>query len=292
MSVLQAILIGLVHGITEFLPVSSSGHLIFMWKLMQITAKDEMFFDVCLHVATLIVICLAFRSDIKRLLGEALHMLQDVLQNLVIWFSNKRQLEQKQYVKIISSNYRRFVILLLIAEVPTAVIGFLLRGLSVEALNSLLAPAMGFFLTAVVLLVTELAPEDISKTPKNATCAEAAAIGVFQGLSVFPGISRAGVTLSACFLCGFSRKFAIKFCYLASIPAIVGALILELRYTDFSGVTWQSGLTAFLSMVMAVVTGFFVIRFVFRLLNRKRLKIFAAYSIIAGCVLIAGHFLL
>lgn len=292
MSVWQAILMGLVHGITEFLPVSSSGHLIFMEQLFEITGKDRMFFDVCLHMATLVVICLAFRDDCIRMFREAIHMLQDSMQNLVIWFYNRRQLEPKRYVKVVSGNYRRMMIMLLVSSIPTAIIGFLLRGLVVEASHGMLAPAIGFFLTAVVLLVAEFTPEELTKTPRNATCSEAAIIGVFQGLATFPGISRAGVTLSACFLCGYGRKFAVKYCFLAAIPTILGALIYEIRYVDFASVTWQLTLSTILAMIVAAMVGFFMIRLIFKALHKKNLKFFAAYSVFAGCVLIAAHFIL
>lgn len=291
MSVWQAILMGFVHGITEFLPVSSSGHLIFIQQLFEITGKDKMFFNVCLHVATLVVICLAFRNDCIRLFRETIHMLQDIMQNLVIRFYNRRQLEPKRYVKIVSSNYRRIMIMLLVSCIPTAIIGFLLRGLAVEASHSLLSPAIGFFLTAVVLLVAEYTPEEYTKSPRNATCSEAAIIGVFQGLSTFPGISRAGVTLSACFLCGYSRKFAIKYCFLSAIPTIVGALIFEIRYVDFASITWKMAATCFLSMLVAMGTGVFMIRLIYKVLHKKYMKYFAAYSIAAGCLLIAAYFI-
>ncbi|HIU76520.1 MAG TPA: undecaprenyl-diphosphate phosphatase [Candidatus Pelethocola excrementipullorum] len=289
MSVWQAILLGLVQGITEFLPVSSSGHLVFLKQVMGLNMENDVLFQVLLHVGTLFPVIFIFRSDIKRLVWELIHIVQDIIDNIKIWIQNRRSQDEKRYHKLLSTNYRRFAVLILITTVPTGIIGYLIQGLVTEASGNLLAPAIGFFITAILLLVTECAANETEKSPRDTKYSEAAIIGVFQGLSVFPGISRSGSTLSACFLCGFSRKYAIKYSYIISIPAIVGAMIVELKGAKFSAAPADVAL-CLLSMVVAGIVGYFSIRFALSILRQKKLRYFSAYCIVIGIVAVIIHF--
>lgn len=289
MSVWQAILLGLVQGITEFLPVSSSGHLVFLKQVMGLNMENDVLFQVLLHVGTLFPVIFIFRSDIKRLVWELIHIVQDIIDNIKIWIQNRRSQDEKRYHKLLSTNYRRFAVLILITTVPTGIIGYLIQGLVAEASGNLLAPAIGFFITAILLLVTECAADETEKSPRDTKYSEAAIIGVFQGLSVFPGISRSGSTLSACFLCGFSRKYAIKYSYIISIPAIVGAMIVELKGAKISAAPADVAL-CLLSMVVAGIVGYFSIRFALSILRQKKLRYFSAYCIVIGIVTVVIHF--
>lgn len=291
MSVWQALLLGLVQGITEFIPVSSSGHLVFLKQVMGLKMDNSVLFEVLLHVGTLFPVFFIFRADIKRLFWELIHIIQDIFDNLKIWIQNRRAKEEKRYHKLLSTNYRKFAILILVTTVPTGLIGYLLRGLVAEASNNLLAPAIGFFITAILLLVTECAADETEKSPRDTKYPEAAVIGVFQGLSVFPGISRAGSTLSACFLCGFSRKYAIKYSYIISIPAVIGAMFVELKGSKISAAPADVAI-CILAMLVAGIVGYFSIRFTLSLLRQKKLRYFSVYCIAIGIVSVILHFTL
>ena len=112
MSLLQALLLGLVQGITEFLPVSSSGHLAIMQNLLNINTDTGVLFDVILHLGTLTAIFIAFWKDIKKLILDGCGMIYDIIQNCKIWSHNRREHDARRYKKIVSTNYRKFILLI------------------------------------------------------------------------------------------------------------------------------------------------------------------------------------
>lgn len=289
MSVWQAILLGVVQGITEFLPVSSSGHLVLLQQVLNLKIENNLFFEAMLHIGTLLAVLTVFWADIARLFWELIHIFADIFDNIKIWFQNKGFQDEKRYHKLLSSNYRRFVILLFISTIPTGVIGYLIRGMVKEASGNLLAPAIGFFVTAILLLVTECAAEENEKSPHDTSFSEAAAIGIFQGFAAFPGVSRAGATLSACFICGFSRKYAMKYAYIMSIPAILGAAVMEFRGAKISGGAAEIGICV-LAMLIAAAVGYFSIRFSLSVIRQKKLRYFSMYCMVIGILSIVLHF--
>lgn len=145
MSLLQALLLGLVQGITEFLPVSSSGHLAIMQNLLNINTDTGVLFDVILHLGTLTAIFIAFWKDIKKLILDGCGMIYDIIQNIKIWSHNRREHDARRYRKIVSSNYRKFILLITVSTIPTAIVGLLLQNVVETAGSNLLAPGVGLF---------------------------------------------------------------------------------------------------------------------------------------------------
>ena len=146
MSLLQALLLGLVQGITEFLPVSSSGHLAIMQNLLNINTDTGVLFDVILHLGTLTAIFIAFWKDIKKLILDGCGMIYDIIQNIKIWSHNRREHDARRYRKIVSSNYRKFILLITVSTIPTAIVGLLLQNVVETAGSNLLAPGVGLFI--------------------------------------------------------------------------------------------------------------------------------------------------
>ena len=136
MSVLQAILLGIVQGITEFLPVSSFGHLAAIENAMGITRNTAVLFEVLLHVGTLAAIFFAFHEDIRRIGEELLGMVMDVIGNLNIYFHNRRTGEQLGYARLVSGTYRKLTVLILVSSIPTAMLGYICRRLVTKAAAS------------------------------------------------------------------------------------------------------------------------------------------------------------
>ena len=243
MSVLQAILLGIVQGITEFLPVSSFGHLAAIENAMGITRNTAVLFEVLLHAGTLAAIFFAFHEDIRRIGEELLGMVMDVIGNLNIYFHNRRTGEQLGYARLVSGTYRKLTVLILVSSIPTAMLGYICRRLVTKAAISPLLPGICILITGIFLLVTDLSNIGGIKTPKDATYDHAMWIGICQGISVFPGLSRCGMTLCAGMMCGFRRKLAVKYSYLISVPAVIGSLILELGQFTTPKMTVSLGFT-------------------------------------------------
>lgn len=291
MTLLQAILMGLVQGITEFLPVSSSGHLVVMNQLLHITSETGILYEVMLHVGTLIAVFAAFWNDIKRLFVEIFRIFMELFQNLKIFLYNKKEDDAKRYHKILQNNYRKFVVLILISTVPTGIIGLVLRPMVISATKSLLAAGSGLLITAVLLLVVDY-HKNGSQIPMDVTYSSAVIIGICQGLAAFPGISRSGITITACLLCGLQKKFSVKYSFIMSIPAIIGAGILEIAKAPKSEIMWIEVLYGFIGMIIAAVVGFVCIKMMLVLVQKRKFKFFAVYCTLIGIVAIVCSFII
>ena len=290
MSLIEALLLGLVQGLTEFLPVSSSGHLAILKNLLQIK-ETGIIFSVLLHTGTLAVLLAAFRQDVKKLLLEGCKTIYDFAGNFKIYFKNRHEQEAIRYKKLISNNYRKLFLLLLVSTLPTAVEGILLEDLVLQAESNLLAPAIGLFITGIFLLVIDFFPAG-KKIPKDVGYGTAFFIGIFQGIAVFPGISRLGITLAVCLMCGFNRKFAIKYAFLTAIPAVLGVAFWELIQVPGSGISAGTFGIYLAAAVVAGITGYFCIRLMLRLIRKKKFSFFAGYCFLLGTAAAVCNFVL
>ena len=226
MTVIEALFLGLIQGVTEFLPISSSAHLIIFRHFMKIEDTQTVFFNVLLHFGSMIAILLTFSKEWKRLFLALCGIIIDLFHNLKEHFSSQHQ-ERKQYRKVLGSNYRMLAFLLILTTIPTAVIGGMIQSLVTLTSSNLLAPGVGLYLTAILLVVADMLPEG-EKTQKNLKPKDALIAGFFQGFSTIPGLSRLGSTISACVIGGMTRSYAVKYSLIVSVPAIIGATIVEL----------------------------------------------------------------
>ena len=285
MSLWKAILLGLIQGITEFLPVSSSGHLAIFQYIFKVNTDTGMLFEVMLHLGTLISVCIVFWKDIRKLFIEGIHILVDAFVNLKIKFTKSYE----KYRRIVTNAYRKFVLLILSTSVPTALIGLILNNVMEAATNSLLVPGICLIINAIILLVVGSLPGGKKKVKKT-SYKEAAVIGVAQGLAVMPGISRSGSTISACLGLGFDRSFAVKYSFIASLPAIIGANLLELRHLGEAVSSGGEILYYVVGMIVAGIAGYICIRLMMRVVSEKKFSYFAYYCAIVGVISLIFHF--
>ena len=288
MTIVQAIILGVIQGLTEFLPVSSSGHLAIMKNILRVDLETGALYDVLLHVATLVAICIVMRKDIAKLILEFISIVRDVFTNFLIFIDRITHKDDQYYIKIMSSAYRRFVVLIIVSSIPTAIIGFLLNDIIETVENELLVPGICLIATAVIILISDFLA-DGTKKPKDATVYDAFAIGTAQGIATLPGLSRSGSTITACILCGFDRKFAVKYSFIMSMPAIFGALILKLSKISSETVTGGDIAVYIVGMVIAAVVGYFALIFTTKLVQKKSFKYFAFYCFGIGVVSIIAY---
>ena len=208
MSIWFAALQGLVQGLTEFLPVSSSGHLVLVQALFGSGVETNyMLFNVLLHFGTLLSVVVAFWKDIKDLCVEFFGWIRDGF-------------------RINGHPYRRFIVMLLITLVPMFLILPIESRLE-AAFSSPLLVGLLLLVTAALLFLSEKAPKK-HKTEQNASWLDALIVGIGQMFAVLPGLSRSGTTICTGLFCGFSREFAVRFAFIMSLPVVLGANILEL----------------------------------------------------------------
>lgn len=291
MTIFEAVFLGIVQGLTEFLPVSSSGHLAILQNIFGIETDGGLLFDVMLHVGTLITVFVVYWKDIKRMIQETIGICADIAANLKILLRNKRTGEALRYRRVIRSNYRKFVILIILSTIPTGVIGYAAQDLVTQASGTLLVPGVCLLLTGLLLIVAQLS-EDGHKLPRDVGWGNALLIGAAQGAATLPGLSRSGTTITACLLSGFDRRFAVKYSFIMSIPAVMGAAVLELK--DIGGESIGAGMVGncIAGAAAAAIVGFICMKTMLVLVRRKSFKGFATYCISAGIVTIAMHFIL
>ncbi|MBO5070034.1 MAG: undecaprenyl-diphosphate phosphatase [Roseburia sp.] len=289
MSLLQAIFMGLIQGLTEFLPVSSSGHLALFKILFHVETDTGMLFDVLLHGGTLLAICAVYYKDIWKLITEGCAIIRDVIVNVVIFFQNKAHRKEEPYRRIVNSSYRKFVMLIIVSTIPTGVIGIFAKDVVEKASEILLVPGICLVATAILLFLADHA-KDGEKLPKNITYTNAFGIGIAQGIATLPGLSRSGTTITACLVSGFNRNFAVKYSFIMSIPAILGALILEIKDAVNVSVSGTEVTYYLVGMLVAAVVGYICIKTMLVVVRKKKFTGFAIYCLLVGAVSIGGYF--
>ena len=290
MIVLYIILLAIVQGITEFLPVSSFGHLCFLQNILGMDHGPGVLLEVMLHFGTLAAVFMTFQKDIRRLFVESIEMFMDLIGNASLYIHNRRTGDHLRYTKIICNVYRKFAGLLMLSMVPTMFIGYTARRLVAMSVSSKLIPGVGILITGILLLVIDLSQVGGTKAAKDASFSNAMWIGICQGLSVFPGFSRSGMTISAGLMSGFSRTFAVKYSYILSVPAIIGAMIMELGQFGSADMTVGLGFSYVFGMIIAAVVGSLTIRACLKLVHHGKFRYFAYYCFIAGILVLVSNY--
>lgn len=291
MSVIYGVLLAIIQGITEFLPVSSFGHLVAAEKIMGIERNTGILFESMLHLGTAAAIVFLFRKDLYRIIEELIGMIMDIIGNANLYIHNRRTGESLSYARIVHGTYRKFTALLAVSMIPTVLIGFTARRLADMAASSAILPGIGFLLSGIFLLVTDLNNSGGDRGPRDAGYDSAMWIGICQGLGVFPGVSRMALTICAALLCGYSRKFAVKFSVLMSLPAIIGAFFSQVGQFAAPDMSLGLGFTYVFCMLVAGVVSVLVIRTMHSLVLKKKLRYFAYYSFLAGLIALAVNYL-
>ena len=271
MSLWFAILQGIVQGLTEFLPVSSSGHLVLVQTLFGEGAESNyMLFNVLLHFGTLLSVIVAFWKDIKELFVEFFGWVRDGF-------------------RINGHPYRRFLVMLLLTIVPMFAV-LPVKGKLEEAFSSPLLVGLLLLVTAAVLFLSEKAPQK-HKTEENATWLDALVVGVGQCFAVLPGLSRSGTTICTGLFRGFSRDFAVRFAFIMSLPVILGANILEMVDVVKDPAAAMGDVTVaccVAGILAAMLSGLAAIRMVRFVSGRGNFRPFVVYCTLIGTVTIVA----
>lgn len=293
MTYIQAVILGLVQGLTEFLPVSSSGHLAILKYIFNIS-DIGITFDIFLHVGTLIAVFVVYYKDIGRLIKNFVFMIGCIFYNLYAWIRNLsiRYDEDKiPYKKVVSNFYKRFVLLAIVSTIPVGIVGILFEDYIEKVSAGLLIPGICLLITGVVLLLAEALPGG-KKNARNMSYKNAVFIGVCQACAVFPGISRSGSTISASLMAGLDRSFAVKYSFILSIPAILGAALvscLDIATGEVVVATNEIGMYA-VGMIVAAVVGFIAIKVTLAVVKKRKFKWFSLYCFAVGIFAIVGNF--
>ncbi len=269
----QAAVLGVVQGLTEFLPVSSSGHLVIGQHLFGLT-EPELLFDVSLHIGTLLAVLVVFSKEIGAIL-QALFRLPGLAAGAGGWRAAVRKNEPLQTA-----------VLIVAGSVPTAIIGLGFQKVADRLFSSVTMVGLMLLVTGAILWATRGRSQG-AKTVSSMTVKDALVIGLLQGLAIVPGISRSGATISAALFLGVQRDTAGRFSFLLSLPAIAGALLLEVTKGAASGVPVSMLL---LGGAVAAVTGWIALVVLLRIVKKGHLHRFAPYCWALGAAVLIWRF--
>ena len=268
MSLLSSILLGLIQGVAEFLPISSSGHLAIAEHLLHTQGALEVpeFFDVLLHLGTLVAVFAAYWDDIRDMVVEL--------------FCGVRDLARRSTPTPVPPA-RRLILLIIVGTLPLLVVlpvKDLVEGLA----NSMFFVGGALVVTGFLLFASDRVKKG-RKTEKNASLLDVLLVGVAQAIATCPGISRSGTTITAGCFVGFERKFAVRFSFLLSIPAILGANILSLK-DALDTVQWAEVPVYLVGVAVAAAVGYACIRLLKMIADKGKFGFFAYYCWAVGAL--------
>lgn len=267
MEPIHAVLLGIVQGITEWLPVSSSGHLVLLQEYFGLNVP--VFFDLVLHVATVIVVIVAFRKDIV-----------DILRSVARTFRLRK--EGMGFREILATERPTlFAWFIILGSIPTAIVGFALRDIVHPLFTNVTAVGIALLATGAILLVTVLA----SKRKEFMGSLDAVSVGIMQGISIVPGISRSGSIISVGMLRGMDRELAARYAFLLSIPAILGAAAFELTQAMSGQVDIDLYLLG-IAFLSSLLFGYVSIRLLWYIIKSAKLHYFSVYCFLMGALVL------
>ena len=267
MDVVKAIILGLVQGLTEFLPVSSSGHLVIFAEILNFH-EEGVAFEVFVHFGTLLSILFAFRYEILQMIKAPFQVLSKTADD-----------ESKEFF--------RWDLYVIIATIPAAVIGLSLKDEIEAVFSNVLIVFFTLCVTGIIMILTPyLKNRDVDFNSKNTFL-----IGVAQAFAILPGISRSGSTIFTGMLLGIEREKVARFSFIMSIPAILGAVVLKLSDV-LAASAWKEQLTSYISgTVVAFISGYLAIIWLLNLVKKGKLQYFGYYCFIIAFIGFTWYFL-
>jgi len=276
-SLFTALILGIIQGVTEFLPVSSSGHLSIAQNLFKIQAvgEEHVFFDLLLHFGTLIAIFVAYWADIADMGKE--------------FFLGARDLVKGTTPKPVPPG-RRMIALIVVAMLPLFLILPIKKKVEGLYYNTTFI-AVALLITGCLLFMSDRVKKG-RKTAKSATWKDAVIVGIAQAFATLPGISRSGTTITTGTFVGYDRKFAVRFSFLMSIPAVLGAVVLDVADAIAEGIDPALLGVYAVGILSSAISGYLSIRFINMIASKGKFGAFAYYCWAAGLITLILTFVL
>jgi undecaprenyl-diphosphatase len=257
MTLLESLFLGLVQGLTEFLPISSSGHLVLFQHLFG-THKDVLLFDIAVHIGTLIPVVIIFRDEV---------------------------------VKMIKLPTSRLALLVIAGTIPTCIIGLLFKKPMEELFTSGKTLGIEFVITGFILWAAESLRRG-KKELNSTSWLDAVFVGIMQGIAIIPAISRSGLTIAGSLFRGFDREWAARFSFLLSVPAILGAAVLHTKdmVNEGSLCIQINPLVIVAGAAVAAVSGYFSVKIMMKVLTSGNMRMFSIYLWVLGGLIVIDQF--
>lgn len=267
MNYIIAILFGFIQGITEFLPVSSSGHLVILHKFFSLPITDELTFDVFLHFASFLAVVFFFRKDVLKLIIGFFSL-----------FTKKR------------NKYGFISLLIILGTIPAAILGYLYEDKIATVLHQLEVVVVMLVLIGIVFIIAEKYTKKFD-TIEDLNVKKALFIGFAQSLALIPGTSRSGITIIAGMIAGLKREEAIRFSFLLSIPVVFGAGITKVPHLFDTGLVAYEFNILLVAFISSLISSLLAIKLFLKIAKKYSLAVFAVYRFILAAFLIGYFFL-
>ena len=271
MSYFEAVILGLIQGLAEFLPISSSGHLALMQQWFGIEEDKVLLFAVLLHVGTLVSVFIVYWKDVWELIKELGLTIRDIFTG--------------RGLRIQERPTRKLGVMIIVATIPTGIIGILFNDFFNSLYNSVIPIGIGLIITGFLLILAERMGS-ASRGIQQMNYRNALFIGTVQGIAICPGISRSGSTLFGSLMCNLDRKFAVKFVFLISIPSILGSAVMEAPAAIQSGLEPGQLGPILVGMAVAAISGLVAIKTMIKIVSDKKLSYFSYYVWILGLIVV------
>lgn len=275
MTYLEAVILGLVQGLAEFLPISSSGHLALLQQWFGIEEDKVLLFAVLLHVGTLISVFIVYWKDIWELIVELCLTIKDICTG--------------KGLRLDERPVRKLGVMIIVATIPTGLIGILFNDLFDSLYTSVLPIGIGLMVTGLLLTLAERMGTS-KRGIMQMNYRNAIFIGIVQGIAICPGISRSGSTLFGSLVCNLNREFAVKYVFLISIPSILGSAVLEAPAALEAGLDMTLLGPVIVGMIVAAVSGLVAIKTMIKVVSNKKLNYFSYYVWLLGAAVIIYSF--
>ncbi|MDA3886440.1 MAG: undecaprenyl-diphosphate phosphatase [Candidatus Delongbacteria bacterium] len=263
--ILKSALLGFIQGLTEFLPVSSSGHLAILHKVTGLETESNLFFDILLHLATLIAVVIFYRNTIKDIVRGGFFGIKNLIKGEGV---------KKSFF---DSKDSRFFSLIIIGSIPTAIIGLTFKDAVEKLADNLFYVGIALLVTATLLILFELKRRAFKKIDQMSVL-DSIIIGIVQGIAIIPGISRSGSTIATAKFLSIDKETAASYSFLLSLPAIGGAFLIGLKDvmgTEFSVEPFVLGV----GFVTALTTGYFSLKLLVWMIKKSNMYFFAVYCV-------------
>ncbi|MCG2700737.1 undecaprenyl-diphosphatase UppP [Candidatus Parcubacteria bacterium] len=278
MQYIYAIIFGIVQGITEFLPISSSGHLVILHRFINMPLQNEMAFDVVLHLATLLAVIFFFYADIKRLLTSW-------IKNLPLTTSLLRRGNNIDVSKIKDYEYYKLSWLIILATIPAGLAGWLFEDILESKLRSPLVVAVMLVAVGLFFIVFEKISRKTDDL-KNLNWKKSLIIGISQAIALIPGTSRSGITIIAGLGAGLKRQAAIRFSFILSAPIIFGANVKKIPQIIEANLAVNEFMILAIAFIASFVSGILAIKYFLRFAEKHSLNVFAFYRFALAVLII------
>lgn len=268
MELIKAIILGLVQGLSEFLPISSSGHLVIFAEILNFH-EEGIAFEVFVHFGTLLSVLLAFRKEISKM----------IIAPYAIWLNKSTDYELKEFL-----NWDYYVI---VATIPAVIVGFSLK----DPIEGLFSNILLVFFTLMMTAILMMTAQFLKFRNKNLSYGRSFLIGIAQAFAILPGISRSGSTIFMGMSLGIEREKVARFSFIMSIPAVFGATILKLKDLMDTPLASSEILNLIVGTLVAFVSGYFAIIWLLDIVKKGKLQIFGYYCLVVSILGLLWYFM-